>query len=134
MKITITNEVGDRVSKMIQLHISDIKEAYYEDWVKKSGENNSYFMIYIDNPEIKSNTPTWVEVKIPFDYENRCGKIVPIYEEKLSSYELYIDDELIVCELLDDEQLMLINIAIRALLEDFVYCDTTYKEYKEMML
>lgn len=128
MKIIITNENGDQIQRNIELHMSDIKECCYEYSSTKSGKNESYFLIYLHILETESGDLTRFETKIPFEYENRSGKFVPIYEEKLSSCTLYIDGELTECELSDDEQLILASTCVKALLEDFVYSCVEYKE------
>lgn len=77
-----------------------------------------------------------LQVKIPYDYMEHRGKIKPTYEDKLTSYEMEwsgknendcgiwseYTGEQIECELTDDEQLLLVNVCIKSLLEDYVYC------------
>ncbi len=78
----------------------------------------------------------YFQVRIPYDYTEQRGNIKPTYEEKLTSYEMEWSGEnendcgmwreyfgeSVECELTDDEQLLLANVCIKCLLEDFVYC------------
>ncbi|PKM72155.1 MAG: hypothetical protein CVU91_10520 [Firmicutes bacterium HGW-Firmicutes-16] len=130
MKLFNTNEFENLVTENIPLLMSSIKEVHYEDLFTKSGDNKSYFLVYIDTPLNDVDKHTWLQVTIPFTYAEHNGKVIPVYEEKITSHELHLneDDEAVSCELTEDEKLMLINVCIRALLEDFICSELIAKK------
>jgi hypothetical protein len=89
--------------------MSDIEEVSFEELVLKSGEDASYFMVYLNTEkhlreygyinkmlsydnnlqEVAKKYYAWFEVKIPYDYEKQNGKIKPTYKEELASCEMY---------------------------------------------
>jgi len=116
MKFTITNETTE-----VLLHKSDIKEVNYEDWFTKDGENKSYFLVYFNNPLCEMDKLSCLVVKIPFNFENIDGEILPTYKQEITSCEFNFDEDCdsVNCELTEDEKSMLVDVCIRELLSNF---------------
>lgn len=127
MKITITNDEGNYIEKNVQLGMYNIIDCFYEEGFTESGKDSSYFLIYFETPPNKSDAPTWFDAKIPFDYKKMNGTNEPTYVEELKSYKFYYHAVETICELAEDEKMILINVCIKALLES-AGIDIDYKE------
>lgn len=112
------------------LEKTNIREVHYEDWFTRSGENKSYFIVYLNIPQTVEGELSWLEIRIPFNFEDIDGDILPAYTNDITDCELHINSDYdgIDCELDNTEKVVLINECIRELVRNFACMEFNVKK------